>query len=144
VARAVNIRFKSTGLGLAQKLRALSSEGKQVARVALASRVRDLIEEGFIRETDPTFRKWAPRKDSKPHPILTLTGKMRRGFEVDLRGALIVTSAVVSDQGRPYPLFHQLGTRKMPARRVLPVRGLPSHWKADFDRTVRAALERLK
>lgn len=138
-----NVRFKSTGLDLGKKLRALERDGKTVARVALASRVRDLIEEGFIRETDPTFHKWAPRKDSKPHPILTKSGAMRRGFEIDLRGALIVTSNVVSDKGRPYPLFHQKGTKKMTARRVLPVRGLPSHWKADFDRTTRAALERL-
>jgi phage gpG-like protein len=138
-----NVRFKSTGLGLGQKLRALERDGKTIARVALASRVRDLIEEGFIRETDPTFHKWAPRKDSKPHPILTKSGAMRRGFEIDLRGALIVTSNVVSDKGRPYPLFHQKGTKKMVARRVLPVRGLPSHWRADFDRTTRAALERL-
>lgn len=138
-----NIRFKSTGLGLGQKLRALEREGKTIARVALASRIRDLIEEGFIRETDPTGHKWAPRKDSKPHPILTKSGAMRRGFEIDLRGALIVTSNVVSDKGRPYPLFHQKGTKKMPARRSLPSRGLPSHWRAEFDRTTRAALERL-
>lgn len=140
---ASNVRFKSTGLDLGKKLRALSSEGKTVARVALASRVRDLIEEGFIRETDPTFHKWAPRKDTKTHPILTKSGAMRRGFQIDLRGALIVTSNVVSDRGRPYPLFHQTGTKNMPARRVVPVKGLPSHWKADFDRTARAALERL-
>lgn len=139
-----NVTFRSVGLDLGRKLRALSSEGKTVARVALASKIRDLIEEGFIRETDPTGHKWAPRKDSLPHPILTKTGAMRRGFEIDLRGALIVTSSVVSDQGRPYPLFHQKGTSKMPARRVLPSRSLPSHWRAEFDRTVRAALERLQ
>ena len=139
----INIRFKSSGLNLGKKLRALASEGKTIARVALASKVRDLIEEGFIRETDPTGHKWAPRKDALPHPILTKTGAMRRSFQIDLRGALIVTNPTVSAQGRPYPLFHQTGTSKMPARRVLPVRGLPSHWKAEFDRTTRAALERL-
>jgi hypothetical protein len=65
---------------------------------------------------------------------------MRRGFEVDLRtgASLTITNNVVSEQGRPYPLFHQVGTSKMPIRRVIPQAGLPAHWKGDFDRTVRA------
>lgn len=136
---------KVTGLDLGKKLRALETEGKQVARVALASRIRDLIEEGFIRETDPTFHKWAPRTRPYPWSILTKSGAMRRGFEVDLRtgASLTITNNVVSEQGRPYPLFHQVGTSKMPIRRVIPQAGLPAHWKGDFDRTVRAALERL-
>jgi hypothetical protein len=134
---------KITGLDLGKKLRALEKEGKQVARVALASRIRDLIEEGFIRETDPTFHKWAPRTRPYPWSILSKSGAMRRGFEIDLRGSLIIKNEVVSKQGRPYPRFHQEGTSKMSARRVIPQSGLPAHWKGDFDRTVRAALERL-
>lgn len=139
------LTFRTKGLSLGRKLKRLSSDGKDIARAALASTVRDLILEGFIRETDPRGRKWAPRKDSLPHPILDKTGAMMRGFEIDTRGVqLVVTNNVVSEKGAPYPRFHQEGTMKMVARKPLPDRSMPSHWRAEFDKTVRVSLERLK
>lgn len=142
---ASGLTFRSTGLSLGRKLQRLSTEGATIARAALASTVRDLILEGFIRESDPRGRKWAPRKDSLPHPILDKTGKMMRGFQIDTRGAnLIIKNDVVSEKGRPYPLFHQTGTVKMEARKPLPDASLSPHWRAEFDKTVRVSLERLK
>jgi hypothetical protein len=139
------LTFKSTGTRLGVKLRRLSESGARNARAALASAVRDLIAEGFAREADPRGRKWAARKDNLTHPILDLTGKMKRGFQVDTRGAnIVVENHVVSDKGRPYPLFHQTGTSNMPARKPLPDASLSRHWKAEFDRVVRKSLERLK
>lgn len=141
----MGLTFRSTGLSLGRKLQKLSTEGKTIARAALASTLRDLILEGFIRETDPRGRKWAPRKDSLPHPILDKTGAMKRGFEIDTRGAnIVVQNNVLSAQGRPYPLFHQTGTSKMVARKPLPDRSLSPYWKKEFDKTVRVSLERIK
>lgn len=141
----MGVTFRSTGLSLGRKLQKLSTEGKTIARAALASTMRDLILEGFIRETDPRGRKWAARKDSLSHPILDKSGAMKRGFEIDMRGAnIVVENNVVSDQGRPYPLFHQLGTVKMSARKPLPDRSLSPYWTKEFDKTVRVSLERLK
>lgn len=141
----MGVTFRSTGLSLGRKLQRLSTEGKTIARAALASTLRDLILEGFIRETDPRGRKWAPRKDALPHPILDKTGKMKRGFEIDMRGAnIIVENNVVSEKGKPYPLFHQKGTVKMEARKPLPDRSLSPYWAKEFDKTVRVSLERLK
>ncbi len=139
------LTFRSQGLSLGRKLQRLRAEGKDIARAALASTVRDLILEGFIRETDPRGRKWAPRKDALPHPILDKTGKMMRGFEIDTRGVqLVVVNNVVSEKGFPYPRAHQEGTRKMVARKPLPDRAMPPHWRAEFDKTVRVSLERLR
>lgn len=139
------VTFKSTGLSLGRKLKKLSTQGKTVARAALASTFRDLYLEGFIRETDPRGRRWAKRKDNLSHPILDLTGAMKRGLEIDIRGPNIVaTNNVVSKQGRPYPLFHQIGTPNMTARKSLPDAALSRYWRTEFDKTVRVALERLK
>jgi phage gpG-like protein len=140
----MGVTFQSSGLSLGRKLQRLSTEGKTIARAALASTIRDLILEGYIRETDPRGRKWAPRKDSLPHPILDKTGAMKRGYEIDMRGAnIVVENNVVSDRGRPYPLFHQTGTSKMVARKPLPDRSLSPYWRSEFDKTVRVSLERL-
>lgn len=139
------LKFRTTGLSLGRKLQKLRSEGKTIARAAIASTVRDLILEGFIRETDPRGRKWAPRKDALPHPILDKTGAMQRGFEIDTRGAqLVVENNVVSKKGFSYPRAHQEGTSKMVARKPLPDQSMPPHWRAEFDKTVRVSLERLK
>jgi len=139
------LTFKSTGLSIGQKLRALSANGATIARAAIASNIRDSIEEGFETKRDPRGRPWAPRADSLPHPLLELTGAMRRSYRIDASGPnLRIVNDAVSEQGRPYPLFHQTGTSKMPARKTLPDSSLSPHWRAEFDKTVRAALERLE
>lgn len=57
--------------------------------------------------------KWRRRKRSYRHPILNKTGKMRSGFTSNVSA----TKAVIRNK-TPYFKYHQLGTRKMAARKM--------------------------
>jgi hypothetical protein len=141
------LTFKSTGAGVAldAKLKKLSRAGFTMAKAAVASTLRDLIAEGFEKKVAHGGQAWKPRKDSLPHPLLDKSGAMKRGFEIDTFGPrLVIKNEVESEQGRPYPLFHQTGTRKMPARKVIPDRSLSTRWRSQVNKTVAKALERLK
>jgi phage gpG-like protein len=63
------------------------------------------------------FGNWQRRKKSYPHSILEKTGRMRKGFT-----STISTDELVFRNSRSYFRFHQLGTRKMPARKMWGVR----------------------
>lgn len=142
------VTFRSSGLSLGQKLRRLKAEGKLVARAAIASKLRDLVEEGFVLKREPRGRAWAERKRDYPWPILSRDGKMRSSFEVNVRGANIGITNTATERGRNYPIFHQFGWRlpgggRAPARQFMPVNAMSAHWRRELDRVVCAALERL-
>ena len=70
--------------------------------------------------TDASLRPspWAPRKDKKStHPLLIKNGHLWKSFRSRVTGPDTVT--VGSD--REYAKYHQLGTKKMPARPFYPV-----------------------
>jgi phage gpG-like protein len=142
------VTFRSTGLSLGQKVRKLEAEGKLVARAAVASKVRDLIEEGFALEREPRGRAWEPRTRRYPWPILSRSEQMRRSFRVDTSGSNLVVSNDASERGRNYPIFHQYGWTKpdgsrAPARQVMPTKAMPPRWVREIDEVVALALERL-
>ncbi len=142
------VTFKSTGLSLGQKVRALQTEGKLVARAAVASKLRDLIEEGFVLEREPRGRHWEPRTRHYPWPLMDKTGLMRRSFRIDASGPNVVISNDAEDRGKNYPIFHQFGWSKpgggrAPARQVMPIEAMPARWRRELDVVVAAALERL-
>lgn len=127
-------------------MRALRGRGLQRAKEEIADTVQNLIAEGFERERAPTGNKWAPRvPPTGQWKLLQLTRRMFGSFLVKVSGSRIkVSNSAVSEQGRPYPLFHQRGTRKMVARKMVPDRGLPSRWRSQLNKTVKSALERLR
>lgn len=98
--------------------------------------VRALIQEGFDTRTDPIGRKWAPRKDRRAHPLLEETGAMRRGWVVRKRG----TDTVLSNRV-PYTGFHQNGTGRMPARKMIPDAALSPRWRARIGKVLSKALQ---
>lgn len=145
------LKVQYTGLRLGEKLRRLSQEGKLIARSAIASATRDLIEEGFELEREPRQAAWPALLPSTvarrlrggfpgAHPILTRTGALRRSIEIDPSGAGPFT--ITSDQ-RAGP-FHQSGTKHMKARQFVPQASLPIRWKQRWDESIAAALERVK
>jgi len=143
------VTFRSTGLSLGQKLRALQTEGKLVARAAIASKVRDLIEEGFVLEREPRGRAWTERTRYYPWGILSRTGKMRSSFRIDAAGANLVVTNTATERGRNYPIFHQHGWSlpsggRAPARQMMPVQAMTPRWKRELDVVVAAALRRLQ
>lgn len=84
-----------------------------------------LIDEGFQSRTDPIGRKWKRRKKRKPWPILNKTLALRRGWKGQSnKTSFSFVNAV------PYTVFHQKGTRKMVARKMVPDRSLSPKWRA--------------
>ena len=90
------------------KLKALRAIGQHVASDAtLAFRTASL-------RPSP----WAPRKDKKAtHPLLIKSGSLRQSIRWRLSGP----DTVVVHSPMKYAKYHQLGTKKMPARPFFPV-----------------------
>ena len=119
------------------RTRALSAIGQHVASDAtLAFRTASL-------RPSP----WAPRKDTKAtHPLLIKSGSLRQS----IRWRLIGSDAVVIGSPMKYAPYHQLGTKKMPARPFFPFdrNGQPTprimrKIQADVQRAYEAELGRL-
>lgn len=149
-SRKSSVTYRSLGQSVAldAKLRKLSAEGFAVAKEAVASRLRALIDEEFETATDPRGIRWAPRvphRQDRGWPLLQKTGEMRRSFTVDVGGPrMTFRNSAVSEQGRPYPFFHQRGTVKMVARKILPDRYLSPKWRAAMRKVTALTLEKLR
>lgn len=101
------------------------------ALFAVEEVIAEGFQENFFNQLDDKGYPWAPRKDSKPHPLLIKTGKMfdaatntrSSNHFSDISGTTLITG--VSDSAVPYAKWHHNGTKKkdgsvrMPARRVI-------------------------
>ena len=137
---------------LQQTIRRLSDLPRATAEEAQEPLNR-LLREEFRNGTDPYGRAWAPVKPStiarrlrsKSATPLTDTGAGRDGTGVDLREG--GRAGLTIRTGAPYLYFHQVGFRvgrtQVPARPVLPDRGLPASWRRVLDAAARRAARRL-
>lgn len=109
--------------GYAKTLRQLAREvPSRMAREGADALTAEL-QSGFDAGTDPYGAGWAAKKDgSQSH--LTDTGAMRAGTR-----AVPAGGAGINFESPPPANFHQSGTSRMPARRVLPDNGLPAKWR---------------
>lgn len=102
--------------------------------------INRLIQKQFDDGQDPYGRPWAPLKKAtidrgrKPPP-LTDTRKLRNGTKVYVLRANYAGLRIVV--GESYGYFHQVGTKNMAARRILPSAGMPSTWKQAFDNSAK-------
>ena len=61
---------------------------------------------------------WAPRKDKKAtHPLLIRSGALRQSIRWHLKGM----DTVVAGSPHQYCIYHQFGTKRMPARPFFPI-----------------------
>jgi hypothetical protein len=100
---------------------------------ALEGEARDLIDQGFDAMAAPDGAPWDAREKPRPWPLLDKTGKLRRGFRVEVTGkGLRVTNSA------PYGGFLQRGTKRgLPSRRMVPGRrGLGPVWRRRFRSTM--------
>lgn len=79
----------------------------------IAKYILDEIDDNFDKKGTVFGRRWKRRKRTYRHPILNKTGVMKENFISNVDG----TKAVVKNK-TPYFKFHQLGTSKMPARKM--------------------------
>ena len=94
------------------------------------------IKLGFAEGVDPTGAAWAPLK-RRPGLPLRDTGRLGNSFRRTAcnAGGFTVTSGV------GYGLYHQTGTRRMPARKMVPESQLPDRYKAAFNEVATDMLE---
>jgi phage gpG-like protein len=97
----------------------------------------------FVTGVDPYGSPWAPLKPStlRKHgpPPLTDTRRLRDNTKATpMTGGRIGIIAIV---GAKYGAFHQVGFRvgraRVPARRILPNRGMPAAWRRILDERAR-------
>ncbi len=124
-------------------LRKLSAVPSQAASEAAAA-IKDLWHQSTASGTDPYGNAWEPHAESTvarwgAHDLLDLSGDMISGLDVTpAQGAGIVASF-----SSPYPAaFHQVGTKNMPARKVLPDTGIPDTWERAIADALESAFER--
>lgn len=123
----------------AAKRRALADIG-----TAVASRAQLAFRTASLRPAP-----WAPRKASKRddgHPLLIRSGNLRQSITWRLNGS----DSVVVGAPVKYASYHQLGTKKMPARPFFPFdrNGQPTprimrKIKADIEAAYEAELRKL-
>jgi hypothetical protein len=113
---------------LEQMLDELIQTPRKIA-VEVAPKITKLLQRQFARGVDPYGRKWR-RLATGRAAHLTKTGKLRSGTRaMPGMGGRAGLRVVV---GMPYGSFHQTGTSRMPARKILPERGMPAAWREAF------------
>lgn len=105
---------------------------------ALRFELLSLTIESFDKEQTPEGQKWAtwiPPYQSGSGKILNDTGKMRNSFNATSRGnQLYISNNRTNDQGKSVAKYHQDGTKKMVARRLLPDKNnLPPEWQTKIE-----------
>lgn len=104
----------------------------------VAEEAINLVREGFAGQQDPYGSAWAPRKSGGGSAILVRTGSMRNSWNITELGPGGFTMAA----GVDYAGYHQSGTRKMVARKMVPNEGdLPGNWEARFDDVTQEILD---
>lgn len=102
----------------------------------VAEEVIELVREGFERESDPYGAKWAGLK-SRSGRILQDTGGLRTSFH---RKSLSDTETTVG-AGKSYARYHQDGTKRMPARKMVPDGDIPGEWRSRINEIAALAIK---
>jgi hypothetical protein len=117
--------------------------------VAAAPLLNNELQKQFASGVDPYGQAWARIAAStlRKHgpPPLTDTRAMRDGTKVEpMTGGRLGIRMTVPRPGA----FHQVGFRvhgkRVPARRILPYRGMPAKWRQILNRTARELAIRAK
>lgn len=130
-----SLRRRLQELGLGLRAKPIVAANKAIVAVSLT-----LIKRGFLGETDPYGKHWAPLKDQKArHSILVKTRKMMLSW----RGETTFSGIRLTNRA-PYVSFHQDGTDTIPVRRMIPANWgqLPPMWAKAWNRVAMEVLER--
>ncbi len=120
---------------LSETLARLDVLPRKVAEIAVPEITKALQRE-FAQGADPYGRKWRKLATGKPSH-LTESGRLRKGTRAaPLPGRRAGVRILL---GAKYAVFHQTGTRRMPARKILPERGMPAAWNVAIKRALRRA-----
>ena len=116
--------------------RFISGKWRQPMLANVAEEVIELVREGFERESDPYGAKWASLK-TRSGRILQDTGGLRSSFH---RNQLSATQDTVG-AGKDYARYHQSGTSRMPARKMVPDGDIPGEWRSRINEIAALAIK---
>ena len=105
----------------------------------LAEEVINLVREGWEGQHDPYGSAWAPKASPDGSAILVRTAALRNSFNVQGADAAGFTVSA----GVAYAGFHQGGTRRMPARKMVPDGDIPDSWATRFGEVIEEHLDDL-
>jgi phage gpG-like protein len=105
---------------------------ERLAEVALVD-----VRHGFDESRDPNGQSWAPLRSRAGKPLVR-TGELRQSFGSRANGSEFSIGSQLSFAG-----FHQEGTRKMPARPMVPEGELGPEWAQTLETEIDQAMERL-
>lgn len=125
---------------LALRLREAPKRIQALAAKRLRAVALDLIDEGFQSKTDPYGAAWRKPKDGGP--TMERTGKLRRGFRVEVVASSsgVGLSLRITNQ-QDYSRWLPSGTSRMLPRRLVPDARAADRWRRRFDEVYAAALE---
>jgi phage gpG-like protein len=120
----------------------LSNASSAVMRkisAAMAEESITLVAQGFRKKQDPNGGAWAPRKSGGGgRALLVDTGALRNSFHT--KGVSSKGFTVAS--GVAYSEFHQSGTSRMVARKMVPgANEIPARWAQAYDDVVEDILD---
>jgi len=111
---------------------------------ALAETARTEIVLGFAAGRDPYGAKWAPLKAQKGRRAggqpLRDTGRLQNSFNVQA-----TETGIEVRSGVEYAGYHQYGTKRMPARRMVPSKAglsIGPYWRKSFVRVLEAQVQK--
>lgn len=137
-----DFEFRQTegDLGTAIKQMAFISslEFKTQILQEIAEETIRLVQDGFYSETDPYGKAWAPTK-KKSGRILEQFGTLLRSIRSEVREE--VFRIIMADYGG----VHQVGTKHIPQRMIVPDegKGLPEKWEQAYEIATEKVINRI-
>ena len=126
---------------LEQVLARLDVLPRRVAEIAAHAITAELQKE-YTRGVDPHGRKWRKLATGKASH-LEESGRLRRGTRAAPLPGKRAGVRILFGSRAKIAALHQTGTARMPARRILPDKGMPASWKAALERAHRQAFRQL-
>lgn len=83
-----------------------------------------LVQDGFHKETDPYGSNWAAKKYQNGRKILVDSGTLQSSFEMESS-----PEGFTIRNDTPYAGYHQSGTDRMVARKMIPDEGSLGDWE---------------
>lgn len=110
--------------GLATRLRSLVKEAGDGDAQAVVPVVEELLKASFDARQTPSGEAWRPRVSGGSWPLLEKTSRMKASLRVRaVRGSVEMSYETPAN-------YHQSGTTRMVARKLLPENALPPTWSA--------------
>ena len=116
---------------------AAMARARRAALLQIGKTIKIHTREAF---NEPSKRPspWTPRKSGGKHPLLIRSGDLRQSIRSRLSGS----DTVVVGAPMKYAAYHQMGTKKMPARPFFPF-SQSGQLTPAMDRKIKGILERV-